>query len=98
MKLFGLHTDWRRSFITSAENPFYDQFIRWQFLRLKDNGKIDFGRRATIYSAIDKQACADHDRSSGEGVGPQEYTLIKLRLLAAPKAEGAADARIGNLS
>lgn len=22
----------------------------------------------------------DHDRSSGEGVGPQEYTLIKLRI------------------
>lgn len=21
----------------------------------------------------------DHDRSSGEGVGPQEYTLIKMR-------------------
>ena len=26
--------------------------------------------------------CADHDRSEGEGVGPQEYTLIKLKLLA----------------
>lgn len=23
----------------------------------------------------------DHDRSSGEGVGPQEYTLIKLQVL-----------------
>lgn len=22
----------------------------------------------------------DHDRSSGEGVGPQEYTLIKMKL------------------
>ena len=22
----------------------------------------------------------DHDRSSGEGVGPQEYTLVKLRI------------------
>ena len=25
--------------------------------------------------------CADHDRAEGEGVEPQEYTLIKLRLL-----------------
>jgi hypothetical protein len=23
----------------------------------------------------------DHDRSTGEGVGPQEYTLIKMKLL-----------------
>ena len=30
----------------------------------------------------DGQVCADHDRSEGEGVGPQEYTLIKLKLLA----------------
>jgi leucyl-tRNA synthetase len=24
----------------------------------------------------------DHDRSSGEGVGPQEYTLIKIQILS----------------
>lgn len=23
----------------------------------------------------------DHDRSKGEGVGPQEYTLIKMKVL-----------------
>lgn len=34
------------------------------------------------------QACADHDRLLGEGVGPQEYTLIKLRV----KTEEAAHA------
>jgi len=81
LKKFGLHTDWRRSFITTSENKFYDKFIRWQFLRLKDGAKIDFGKRPTIFSPLDKQACADHDRSTGEGVAPQEYTAIKLRLL-----------------
>lgn len=25
--------------------------------------------------------CADHDRREGEGVGPQEYTLIKIAVL-----------------
>ena len=25
--------------------------------------------------------CTDHDRSEGEGVGPQEYTLIKIQVL-----------------
>jgi len=23
----------------------------------------------------------DHDRSKGEGVGPQEYTLVKMKLV-----------------
>jgi leucyl-tRNA synthetase len=25
--------------------------------------------------------CADHDRSEGEGVNPQEYTLIKIEVV-----------------
>ena len=40
--------------------------------------------RYTIYSPKDGQPCMDHDRSSGEGVGPQEYTLIKMKLLDFP--------------
>lgn len=43
---------------------------------------MKFGKRPTIYSITDGQACADHDRSAGEGVGPQEYTLIKLKVQA----------------
>ncbi len=73
--------DWRRSFITTDVNPYYDSFVRWQFLRLRDAHKIDFGKRYTIYSPKDNQPCMDHDRASGEGVGPQEYTLIKMKLL-----------------
>jgi leucyl-tRNA synthetase len=37
-----------------------------------------------IFSPAEDQPCADHDRASGEGVGPQEYTLIKLKLLTPP--------------
>lgn len=80
LKSFGSAIDWRRSFITTSENPFYDAFIRWQFRRLKEGGRIKSGNRPNIYSMKDGQTCADHDRSSGEGVGPQEYTLIKLAL------------------
>lgn len=43
--------------------------------------KVKFGKRANVYCVLDGQVCADHDRASGEGVGPQEYTLIKLRVL-----------------
>ena len=28
------------------------------------------------------EACMDHDRAEGEGVAPQEYTAIKIELLA----------------
>lgn len=80
MKL-GLHTDWRRSFITTDVNPFYDSFVRWQFVRLRERGHIDFGKRYTVFSPKDNQPCMDHDRSSGEGVGPMEYTLVKMKIV-----------------
>lgn len=78
---FGLCVDWRRSFITTPVNPFYDAFIRWQFNTLKKKGKIDFGKRPNIYSVKDAGVCGDHDRASGEGAAPQEYVLVKLKVL-----------------
>lgn len=86
LDLFGLGIDWRRSFITTDVNPFYDSFVRWQFLQLKKKNKIKFGKRYSIYSPKDGQPCMDHDRATGEGVQPQEYTLIKIRLLDKPIA------------
>ncbi|XP_046391331.1 leucine--tRNA ligase, cytoplasmic [Ischnura elegans] len=77
----GIHVDWRRSFITTDANPFFDSFVRWQFIHLKKRNKVMYGKRHTIFSPKDNQPCMDHDRSSGEGVGPQEYTLIKMRVL-----------------
>ena len=37
--------------------------------------------RHTIFSPMDNQPSMDHDRASGEGVGPQEYTLIKMKAI-----------------
>lgn len=85
LKSFGLRVDWRRSFITTEENPYYDSFIRWQFNKLRKFNKIKFGKRHAIYSPGDAQPCADHDRATGEGVQPQEYTLIKLKVLCIPQ-------------
>lgn len=95
LERFGVAVDWRRSFITTDANLHYDSFIRWQFNRLKDLGKIKFGKRPTVYSPRDGQACADHDRASGEGVAPQEYTLIKLRVLPGP--DGALPGKLAGL-
>ncbi|KAL0884166.1 hypothetical protein ABMA27_016174 [Loxostege sticticalis] len=80
LKRMGIHVDWRRKFITTDANPFYDSFIRWQFHHLKERNKIMYGKRYTIFSPLDKQPCMDHDRSTGEGAGPQEYTLIKMEV------------------
>lgn len=38
----GIHVDWRRTFITTDANPFFDSFVRWQFIRLKERNKVNF--------------------------------------------------------
>ena len=74
----GCGVDWRRSFVTTDANPFYDAFVSWQFRRLHAAGKVIRDKRYAVWSPLDGQPCADHDRASGEGVGPQEYVLILL--------------------
>ncbi|KFZ24897.1 hypothetical protein V502_00630 [Pseudogymnoascus sp. VKM F-4520 (FW-2644)] len=87
---FGCRIDWRRSFVTTDANPYYDSFIRWQMNRLRELKKVKYGKRYTIYSPKDGQPCMDHDRSEGEAVGPQEYTALKLKVLEwAPEAKKA---------
>ena len=52
---------------------------------MKELNKITYAKRFTIFSALDGQPCADHDRSKGEGVAPQEYTCIKIELVDIPE-------------
>ncbi|KNH04725.1 leucyl-tRNA synthetase [Perkinsela sp. CCAP 1560/4] len=80
LRSFGCRIDYRRAFITTELNPFYDSFIKWQFNLLKCRKKIHYGRRLTIFSPKDNQPCQDHDRAVGEGVVPLEYTIIKLQV------------------
>ncbi|XP_069052052.1 leucine--tRNA ligase, cytoplasmic [Lepisosteus oculatus] len=96
MKSMGVKVDWRRSFITTDVNPYYDSFVRWQFVTLRERKKIKFGKRYTIYSPKDGQPCMDHDRQTGEGVGPQEYTLIKMKMIEPfpPKLSGLKNRKI----
>lgn len=51
---------------------------------LPEQGRIVKDKRLAVYSPKDGQPCADHDRATGEGVGPQDYTLIKLQALELP--------------
>ncbi|CAN1180304.1 Leucine--tRNA ligase, cytoplasmic [Linum perenne] len=81
LKAFGLGCDWRRSFVTTDINLYFDSFVQWQMRKLYAMGKIVKDVRYTIYSPLDGQPCADHDRASGEGVLPQDYTLIKMEVV-----------------
>ena len=78
LKSLGCHIDFRRSFITTDRNPYFDRFVKWQFRQLYDKKLLVYGKRYCVYSPRDNQPCADHDRASGEGVLPQEFTLVKL--------------------
>ena len=91
----GARIDWRRQFVTTDANPYYDAFVRWQMNRLHQLGKIMYGNRYTIYSPKDGQPCLDHDRTEGEGIGPQEYAAMKLKVKEwAPAAAEAVNGKI----
>lgn len=53
LKDFGMSCDFRRSFITTDRNPYYNSFIEWQFFRLKSKDVIKFGKRPSIYCPKD---------------------------------------------
>ncbi|WFD32159.1 leucine--tRNA ligase [Malassezia sp. CBS 17886] len=93
---FGLRIDWRRAFVTTDVNPYYDSFVRWQMNRLKHMDKIKFGERYTIYSPKDGQPCMDHDRAEGEGLGPQQYTGLKMDVVQWAPAARAFAAPLAN--
>ncbi|KAJ3823246.1 hypothetical protein EV361DRAFT_958596 [Lentinula raphanica] len=93
---FGSRIDWRRRFLTTKANPYYDAFVRWQVNKLYKMGKIKFGERYTIYSPKDGQPCMDHDRQDGEGIGPQEYTAIKSEVIEwSAAAKGVVEGKLG---
>ncbi|KAI1107739.1 leucyl-tRNA synthetase, cytoplasmic [Jackrogersella minutella] len=92
---FGSRIDWRRQFVTTDANPYFDAFVRWQMIRLRELHKVKYGKRHTIYSIKDGQPCMDHDRSEGEGVNPQLYVGIKMKVLEfASKAQEALKGKL----
>ena len=79
LKKFGASIDWRRSFITTSLNPPYDAFIRWQFNRLLAGEYLIKGSFPVVWCPKRGTVVGDHDRLSGEGETPQEYTLLKFK-------------------
>ncbi len=77
-KRIGFSIDWRREFTTVM--PTYQKFIEWQYANLKEKGYVTRGTHPVVWCPKDKSPTGDHDRQVGEGVTPEEYTLIKYKL------------------
>jgi leucyl-tRNA synthetase len=74
----GFSVDWRREFTTIW--PTYQKFIEWQYANLREKGYVTKGTHPVVWCPKDKSPTGDHDRQIGEGVTPEEYTLIKYKL------------------
>jgi leucyl-tRNA synthetase len=80
VKLLGLSIDWRREFHTSSHEPAFSKFVEWQYRKLKELGYVVQGTHPVVWCPHDKSPTGDHDRLEGEGVAPEEFTLVKFRL------------------
>lgn len=80
LEALGAAIDWRRSFRTTEINPPYSKFIEWQFNKLKEKKYVAKGEHPVAWCPKDKMATGDHDRVQGEGVVPEEMTLVKFEI------------------
>ena len=78
-KRLGYSIDWTRRF-TSAE-PFYQEFVKWQFGHLMDLGLIKQGRYPILYSIDDQNAVGEDDIKDGDTdkVSIEEFTAVIFR-------------------
>jgi len=77
-KKAGFSVDWRREFNTVM--PTYQKFIEWQYESLRELGYVTKGTHPVVWCPKCQSPTGDHDRQVGEGVTPEEYTLIKFEL------------------
>jgi leucyl-tRNA synthetase len=76
-KQMGFSIDWRREFHTVM--PTFQSFVRWQYERLREKGYVVKGTHPVVWCPHDESPTGDADRQEGEGVSPEEYTLIKFK-------------------
>jgi len=77
-KRAGFSVDWRREFNTMM--PTFQKFIEWQYESLRAKGYVTRGTHPVVWCPKCKSPTGDHDRQEGEGVAPEEHTLIKFKL------------------
>jgi len=80
VKRMGFSVDWRREFHTTSQHPHYNRFIEWQYRKLRELGFVARGTHPVVWCPSCQSFVGDHDRLEGEGVRPEEFTLMKFRL------------------
>ncbi len=80
VKKLGMSIDWRREFHTSSLHPAFSKFVTWQYLRLQERGCVAKGTHAVVWCPKDESPTGDADRLQGEGVRPEEFTLLKFKI------------------
>jgi leucyl-tRNA synthetase len=78
-KRMGFSVDWRREFHTTSLEPTYSRFIEWQYETLRKKGYVAKGTHPVVWCTHCESPTGDHDRLEGEGVSPEEYTLLKFQ-------------------
>lgn len=73
----GFSIDWRREFHTAS--PTFSKFIEWQYVTLRKKGYVVKGTHPVVWCPRCRSPTGDHDRHEGEGVAPEEFTLIKFK-------------------
>ncbi|MCS7094359.1 MAG: leucine--tRNA ligase [Thaumarchaeota archaeon] len=76
VKALGLSLDWRREFYTTDLHPYYSKFVEWQYLTLRELGHVRRGSHPVVWCPSCQSPTGDHDRLTGEGVSPTEFTMV----------------------
>ncbi|MFQ6094875.1 MAG: leucine--tRNA ligase [Candidatus Bathyarchaeia archaeon] len=78
LKAIGYSVDWRREFHTTYLEPTFSRFVDWQCETLRKKGYVARGTHPVVWCPNCESPTGDHDRLEGEGVSPEEYTLLKF--------------------
>jgi leucyl-tRNA synthetase len=77
---YGMSIDWRREFYTTYLNPYYNKFIEWQYLKLREKGLVGIGEHPVVWCPKEGKVVGDHDRPDEyAGIGPVEATIMKFK-------------------
>jgi leucyl-tRNA synthetase len=78
MSALGYSIDWGRE--CTSLDPHFSRMVEWQYRKLREKGLVTTGSHPVKFCPRDNQAVTDHDLLEGEGVGINEFTLVKYRL------------------
>lgn len=76
VEAIGFSVDFRREFYTTDLHPYYSYFIKWQYNTLRKKKYVALGKHPVVWCPKCQSPTGDHDRLIGEGVSPQEYTIV----------------------